>query len=33
MAIISLGVAFIVGGLMLDMTDAFKDVGQFETEL
>ena len=32
MAIISLGVAFIVGGFMLDMTDAFKDVGEIESE-
>ena len=33
MAIISLGVAFIVGGFMLDMTDAFKDVGEIESEV
>ena len=32
MAIISLGVAFIVGGFMLDMNDAFKDVGEIESE-
>ena len=33
MAIISLGVAFIVGGFMLDMTDAFKDIGEVESEV
>ena len=33
MAIISLGVAFIVGGFMLDLTDAFKDIGEVESEV